>query len=59
MFFDQLLNVVYLFAVKAFVGLDANWVKPKFSFVLISFNMDMRWFIAVSGIAEKTIGVNG
>ncbi|MEY3298945.1 MAG: hypothetical protein RLZZ597_2205 [Cyanobacteriota bacterium] len=59
MFFDQLLNAVYLFVVKAFVGLDANWAEPKISFVLISFDMDMGWFIAVSGVAEETIGANG
>jgi hypothetical protein len=52
-FFDQILNAIYLFAVKAFVGLEPDWAEPKFSFVLISFNLDIRWFIAVSGVAEK------
>jgi hypothetical protein len=53
------LNAIYLFTVKSFVGLEANWAEPEFSFGLISFDVDVGWFVTISGVAEKTIGANG
>lgn len=58
MFFNQLLNTIDFFTAKSPIVLKPNWGKPKLCFLLIAFNMNVGWFITVSGVAKETIGPN-
>jgi hypothetical protein len=57
-FFNQLLDTIYLCAIETLVTLKTNWAKPELSFVRIGFNMYVGWLISIAGIAEKTIWPN-
>jgi len=57
-FFNQLLDTIYLCAIKALVILKTGWAKPKLSFILISFNMYVGWLISIACIAEKPVWPN-
>jgi hypothetical protein len=35
--------------------LKSNWTKPELGFISISFNMNVRWFISISCIAEEAV----
>ena len=52
------LNTINLFTTKPLIILKPNWSKPKLCFILIAFNMDVGWFITVSGVAKETIWTN-
>jgi len=52
---DHLLHLAKFGTAKAPTPLKTYWIKPEFRDVLISLNMHMGWFAAITGIKEKTI----
>lgn len=57
-FINQLLDTIYLCAVKTPVILKTGWAKLELSLVLIAFNMYVGWLISIACVAEKPIWPN-
>ena len=45
-----------LFAVEPATVVEADRVKPKFSFVIVPLHVDVRWFVTIPGIEEEAVG---
>ncbi|MDP1548758.1 MAG: hypothetical protein Q8L97_01170 [Nitrosomonas sp.] len=58
MFTDNALDTRHLISRKTATTLQAYWIKPKFGNSVVSFNMDMNWFILVAGKKEETVRSN-
>jgi hypothetical protein len=56
---NKFLNAVNFGAVKSLVTLKTNRLKPEFSDLSISFNMDVRWLMAIACVAKESIWANG
>jgi len=54
-FSDQFLNSTNFCPLKSIATLQSNWVKPKLRNFVITLNVNMRRFIAVTRIKEETI----
>jgi hypothetical protein len=52
---DQSLNVVELRAREAGTRLQIDRTKPKFGFAGVALHMDMRRFMAIASVEEKTV----
>jgi hypothetical protein len=58
MFFNQLAQLIYLSSVKTAAILNSDRVKPKFCYLVTVFDMNMRWFISITRVKEKTVRAN-
>lgn len=54
MFYNHL-ESADLFPVESTAAVKPDRIKPEFSYLILSFDMDMRRFISVAGIEEKPI----
>ena len=55
MFFNEFLYAINLSSTKASTVLQSYRVKPEFSLVIISLNVNMRWLITIICIKEESI----
>ena len=55
---DEFLNSVQFRPRIAAAFLQPDWIKPKFRDIVVAFDMDMRWFIAITCIKEEAIGAH-
>ncbi len=56
MLFDQLLNLLDVTTAESVAAFDPDWIEPELGFACISFDMNVRWFAAIPGIEEETVG---
>jgi len=52
---DKFLHAPNFSSTKAATILQSDGFQPKFSFIVITFNVNMRWLVAITGIKEKSI----
>jgi hypothetical protein len=57
-FDDDILNLGNLTSRKATATLQAHWIKPKLSKIVIAFNMNMGGLVSVTRKKEETISSN-
>jgi len=56
--FCQLLDAVEFTATKTAAALQSHWIEPELGNSIIAFNVDMFWFVAITGVEEETIRSN-
>jgi hypothetical protein len=56
---NKFLNAVNFGAAKSSVTLKANRLKPELSDLSLSFNMDVRWLMAIACVAKESVWANG
>jgi len=54
-FFDEPLNLTDLIAVETAAVFESNGVKPELGNTCVTLNMDVGWFISITGIEKETI----
>jgi len=49
------LHSINFLSAEASAILQPDWIKPEFSFFIITLNMNVGRFVAITGVKEKTI----
>jgi hypothetical protein len=52
----QFLNLTYLWPGKSTAPLQPDWIQPELSHLFLALNMDMRRFLPIARVKEKTVG---
>jgi len=54
----QLLDAVEFTATKTAAALQSHRIEPELGNSIIAFNVDMFWFVAITGVEEEPIRSN-